>query len=103
MKPIRFSVAAASLVLASVSTGAFSQTATGGVEIGGDVKINATAEQVTTTAEDGVAVSAIGSVRGDAKVDGNVEITATVDTVTTSASSTACAETSIGTVGSKSC
>ena len=100
---IKICLAVASLALASVSPHMLAQS-TGGVQIEGDVEINATAGDVSTKAEgDSTASSAVGSVRGDTNISGDVRITANADTVTTQASGTSCAETAIGVVGTGLC
>lgn len=100
---IKIGLTIASLALASAPPHMFAQSA-GGVEIKGNAVINATADDVTTTAEGGsTASSAIGTVRGDTTVDGDVTITASVDDVTTTAKTDSCAETAIGVVGTGPC
>ena len=91
------------LALASTSSPTLAQS-TGGVKIGGNAEISATADDVSTVAESGsIASSAIGTVRGDTNVAGDVQITASVDDVTTTAKDGSCAETSVGVVGAGPC
>lgn len=76
----------------------------GGVKIGGDAKINATAENSTTQADNAsTASTAVGVVRGNTEVKGDVDISATAKNVTTKAGNKSCAETSVGAVGNGPC
>ena len=87
------------------STGAVTaQERTGGVDVGGDVKINVQADNVITTAiSDSKANAEVGTVSGNVKVGGDVDISVNADNVITTAidDSEACAK--VGTVTSAPC
>jgi hypothetical protein len=98
-------VAVAALALAfSVASHEASAQQQGGVTIGGNAKVQATGQNVTTTAEqNSTAATSVGRVMGNTNVKGNVDINANATNVTTSAKNASCAETAIGVIGSGPC
>ncbi|ABC21676.1 hypothetical protein [Rhodospirillum rubrum] len=76
----------------------------GGVRVGGNVTINATANSLSNQASQGsTAVINVGTVGQGTAVKGDIEINARVNNVSNRADSDSCSEVNVGTVGQSAC